>query len=975
MNGGEVVFDIKANNDEAKEKIEETGKTAEDMAGNVADAVKKIASALALAKGVDFLADIAKQCVQAYADFEQLTGGVETLFGTASDTVKKNAQDAFLTVGMSANEYMETVTGFSASLIQSLGGDTEKAAEKADRALRDMSDNANKMGSDLESIKSAYAGFSKGQFQLLDNLKLGYGGTKTEMERLLKDAEAISGIKYDVSSYADIIDAIGVIQDKMGITGTTAREASETISGSIQAMKASWQNLLVGIADPEQSVADLTKQLTDSIQTVEHNVMPRLIEIFGNMGDTTAELAEGVLPMIPQAITALLPSVVDGLGSILEAVITNGADLAAAILGYAPKFAESIGQIAGRMGPVVLAAITTIADSAADNADAIVESIIDTVVSFLQNDFPGMNTAALQQAKKIILALVHGIIDHAPELAQAVPDIISSLIIELINFLPEFLAMGAEICNAVAEGIVNYDWGNAIRALTNGMADILDTAQKHVQVALDNIFSGGSLYGGDINNVESTPFIENMRQGVDTLSESVSEFSERWREAYAAGRTEIEGVIYEPRKVTHREEPLAAEMSDYAKSLQAQSENWADTAENTADKVTAAGETLDAALEDLEHKYAVHQIGEEQYWEQRRAILERYRDESDEEWWKLYDQVSDHYEKLAETERKAAESAAKEQESILKKTIEDRFRELETEQLENGYSNEWLLDEENAFIETLDHNSELYKDYHLKLLKTKQSYADKSVKETQKAADEERKSFEKLLTTVQRSQSSLSDSLDYNAGDLFKKEESTDQHTGVKTTKRTVDIAEFERQLSAKKKLTSKIAELLDAGVSDELVRELLKLDPTDALAYATQLLNNPSKLERIKKDFSQDEELSDKLAEMVTKQSSEYADLGRQAGEIFGDGFLDALGNEWQEKLAAIVGNSAVYSAATAVFDGIGLAKTGTAMPATAAAGIGMVNAVLGGDVKLKLVDANGQYVATLVNSENNNMQMQRGS
>ena len=660
MNGGEVTFNINAKNDDAKKKIEETGQSAVEMGDKVADSIKKIVGALALAKGVDFLADISKQCIQAYADFEQLVGGVETLFGNASDTIRQNAAQAFSTVGMSANEYMETVTGFSASLIQSLDGDTAAAAKKADRAITDMSDNANKMGSDIASIQNAYQGFAKQNYTMLDNLKLGYGGTKEEMERLLADAQAISGIKYDVSSYADIIDAIGVIQDKMGITGTTAKEAATTISGSIASMKAAWQNLLTGIADPEQSVADLTRQLTDSIQTVEQNVMPRLTEIFGNMGDTIGNLAQGVFPMIPQAITALLPSVVDGLSSILDAVITNGADLAAAIIDYLPKFADSVGQLASDLVPVLMRAASTIADGVADNADEIVESLIDNIVSFLQNDFPGMTTAAAEQAKKIILAIVHGIVDHAPELGQAIPEIISVLATELINLLPEFVAMGDEICNAIAEGIVNYDWARAIAALNNGMADILDTAQKNVQVALDNMFSGGTLYGGDINNVESTDFIKNMRQGTDILCDTIDESTAKWREAYAAGRTEIDKTLYEPRQVSHRgtDYPLIAEMSGYAASLKAQAEGWAQGAKDTASSMGAAGETLDSALSDLENKYAIHQVSEEQYWAQRKAILEQYRDESDAEWWKLYDQVTAHYDKLAETEAKAAKDAA-----------------------------------------------------------------------------------------------------------------------------------------------------------------------------------------------------------------------------------------------------------------------------------------------------------------------------
>ena len=976
MNGGEVVFNITADNDDAKKKLNETEKTAEDMAGNVAEAVKKIASALALAKGAQFLADITKQCVQAYADFEQLTGGVETLFKDASDTVKKNAQEAFLSVGMSANEYMETVTGFSASLIASLDGDTAKAAEKADQALTQMVDNASKMGSDLESIKNAYAGFAKGQFTMLDNLKLGYGGTKTEMERLLQDAQAISGIKYDIDSYADIIDAIGIIQDKMHITGTTAKEASETITGSIQAMKASWQNLLVGIADPEQSVADLTKQLTDSIQTVEQNVMPRLIEIFGNMGDTASNLANGVLPMIPQAITALLPSVVDGLGSILDAVISNGSDLASAVLDYTPKFIESIGTISSDLGPVVLDALTKLADSASDNADIIIDTLIDTVVGLLEDDFPKLITGGARQGIKIVKAIAHGIVDHSDEIANAVPEIAEALGTAFVEILPDLIDMGKEIIFAVAEGAVKFDYASWGLNIAYKLIDALGIALEAVEAfQQEHPILGGALGGAYTSWLSEKYDNTGWKQIAEEFAEEVRKTQEQYEEWWDAGAKELNILTKYKNGIKKRSEPIAADMSDYAASLKAQSEQWRDDAEDTAENVTAAGETLNSALEALENKYAIHQLTEEQYWSQRKAILEQYRDESDAEWWKLYDAVTEHYDKLAETERKAAESAAREQERAVKDNVEKRFRDLETTQLEEGYDESWLLEQEEAFIETLDHDSDLYADYHLKLLKTKQQYQERTSREAEKAADNERKSMEKMLETVKKSQEKLSESLDFSGKDLFKKEETTDKHTGVKTTKRTVDIAEFEKQLAAKKKLTSKIAELLNAGVSDELIRELLKLDPTDALAYATSLLSNPTKLERIKKDFSQDEELSDKLAEMVTKQSSEYADLGKMAGETFGEGFLEALGPEWQEKLAQIVGNSSVYAAATTAMKVPEITKAGVGAIGTAGAGLGMVNAVLGGDLKLKLVDADGKYVATLVNTENSNTQIQRGT
>lgn len=214
--------------------------------------------------------------IKNFADYEQLVGGVDTLFKTSSQKLQKYAAEAYKTAGISANTYMENVTSFSASLLSSLAGDTEKAADVANMALTDMSDNSNKMGTSMESITMAYQGFAKQQYMLLDNLKLGYGGTKTEMERLLKDAQAISGVKYDISNLADVYNAIHVIQTELGITGTTAKEASTTITGSFKMAKAALDNLLVGIADPSQDIDVLVENFVSSVKTVIDNVMPRI---------------------------------------------------------------------------------------------------------------------------------------------------------------------------------------------------------------------------------------------------------------------------------------------------------------------------------------------------------------------------------------------------------------------------------------------------------------------------------------------------------------------------------------------------------------------------------------------------------------------------------------------------------------------------------------------------------------------------
>ena len=259
--------------------------------------------------------------VQGYAQYEQLTGGVETLFKTSSDTVMKYAENAYKTAGMSSNQYMETMTSFSASLIQSLGGDTAKAVEVGNMAITDMSDNANKMGTSMEMIQHAYQGFAKQNYTMLDNLKLGYGGTKEEMQRLLKDASKLSGIKYDISSYADVTEAIHVIQEEMGITGTTAKEAASTIEGSIGMMKGAWENLVVGMADENANMDVLIGNFVESTATAAKNLLPRISQTLAGIGEVITGLAPVIAQALPQLVETVLPSLLTAGVSLITSLV------------------------------------------------------------------------------------------------------------------------------------------------------------------------------------------------------------------------------------------------------------------------------------------------------------------------------------------------------------------------------------------------------------------------------------------------------------------------------------------------------------------------------------------------------------------------------------------------------------------------------------------------------------------------------
>lgn len=252
--------------------------------------------------------------IEGYGEYEQLVGGVETLFGSSADTVIKNAETAYKTAGLSANAYMETVTSFSASLLQSMGNDTEAAAKKADLAITDMSDNANKMGTDMQSIQNAYQGFAKQNYTMLDNLKLGYGGTKEEMQRLIDDANALNAAQgnytnYSIESYADIVDAIHTVQTEMGITGTTALEASTTVEGSISSMKAAYQNFVTGLGNQNADIGALTEELIQSAGNVAKNVLPVIESVVKNIAETVREQGPDMITRFVAYATEKLPEV------------------------------------------------------------------------------------------------------------------------------------------------------------------------------------------------------------------------------------------------------------------------------------------------------------------------------------------------------------------------------------------------------------------------------------------------------------------------------------------------------------------------------------------------------------------------------------------------------------------------------------------------------------------------------------------
>ena len=324
------------------------------VAGEAALQMGKVIGA-GVAAGTTAMGKLVSSAMSAYASYEQLEGGVKKLFGDdAQNLVMEYARNAYRTAGLSANEYMDTVTSFSASLISSLGKDTVAAAAYADLAITDMADNANTFGANMEDIQNAYKGFSKQNYTMLDNLKLGYGGTQKERERLLADAEKLSGVKYDISSFADIIEAIHVIQESQNIAGTTAKEASTTISGSIGSVKAAWANLLSGLADSNQDIDQLVGNLSDSVMTAVDNIVPRLQTMSPRLVQAVQTLVSTLGPQLPGIINSILPGMVEAATTLITGLADVLPDLLGSIIDVLPNVVKQIGGALKKLFPSLL---------------------------------------------------------------------------------------------------------------------------------------------------------------------------------------------------------------------------------------------------------------------------------------------------------------------------------------------------------------------------------------------------------------------------------------------------------------------------------------------------------------------------------------------------------------------------------------------------------------------------------------------
>jgi phage-related protein len=474
--------------DDLEEEIDDAGDAAEKSSGkfekfgSVLKGIGAAMGAVAVAAGAAAVS-LGKEVIAAYADYEQLVGGVDTLFKESSQELQTYAANAYKTAGMSANDYMETVTSFSASLIQSLGGDTEAAVKYADMAITDMSDNANKMGTDISLIQNAYQGFAKQNYTMLDNLKLGYGGTKTEMERLLADAQAISGIEYNIDSYADVVEAIHVIQDSMGVAGATAAEAENTISGSINSLQAALQNLLVGFGNADADMEMLCQNMVDALQNVIRNVTPvieNMVKVLPTVTDALltafADLLPSLLDTVTQLFTQLLntiltllpqliPAAVEAIMTIVQALIDNLPLLVDAAVQLVVALVEGIGTALPQLIPAAVQAIVTIAQGLIANLPLILDA-----------------------ALRLIMGLAEGLLTAIPMLIEALPSIILAIVDFIIGAIPQIIEAGIQLLTSLVSALPDIITAimAAIPQIIGGIITaVLDSIPQLIQAGID----------------------------------------------------------------------------------------------------------------------------------------------------------------------------------------------------------------------------------------------------------------------------------------------------------------------------------------------------------------------------------------------------------------------------------------------------------------------------------------------------------
>lgn len=819
--------------------------------GKIGSAVNTAVKASAAAVGAASagVAALGTACINAYADYEQLAGGVETLFKDSADTIQTYADNAYKTAGLSANEYMETVTSFSASLLQSLDGDTEKAAAAADLAITDMADNANKMGTAMESIQNAYQGFAKQNYTMLDNLKLGYGGTKEEMQRLLADAEKLSGVKYDLSSYADIVEAIHVIQTEMGITGTTAKEASTTIQGSVASMKAAWANLMVGMADDTQNFDMLLSNFIESIGTVADNLLPRIGVVIEGMGKLVAGLAPEIASALPTLTNELLPNLVElgvqSISALVQGIQENGDSLAAGALSIVGTLAEGIAELLPMVADTAASLVVSLADGLTESLPNIIPVAIETISTLVENLTENANII-IDAGIQIILALGEGLIAALPQLIETVPQIvinianvindnapklvdtalylITRLAVGLVQAIPTLVVNIPKIIEAIVAAFMAFQWLNLGKQLIDGVANGVKKAGESMATAAKNAFSKfkskitGSEVATELKNIGKY-IIDGIVGGIKNSLSKIANIAGKIKDTLLS---KLKGLfkIASPSKLM-KEEVGAYIGEGIAVGIEESGQMAVDAAETVANGIIDAFAGTETAVEYA--RRTAQKVGDvlERELTKQNAALQEMQKQADAQ--QAAEELADHKKQLAEKNAELNKAKKKDRRKILKEIAE----------IEDTWNKKQAKAEKAAEQQALQERISLLKQFQQK--------------------------YEAALDTIERKQDSLQSKLaDY--GELFERVKTEDGKELFQLGDLKDDIKQLEKYGDALDKLKEK-------GISDSLMSEIAGMGVGDALDYMNKLLSmSDTKLDEYVSLFEQKQQMAQGVAEKFYK-------------------------------------------------------------------------------------------------------------
>lgn len=819
--------------------------------GKIGSAVNTAVKASAAAVGAASagVAALGTACINAYADYEQLAGGVETLFKDSAETIHSYADNAYKTAGLSANEYMETVTSFSASLLQSLDGDTEKAAAAADLAITDMADNANKMGTAMESIQYAYQGFAKQNYTMLDNLKLGYGGTKEEMQRLLADAEKLSGVKYDLSSYADIVEAIHVIQTEMGITGTTAKEASTTIQGSVASMKAAWANLMVGMADDTQNFDMLLSNFIESIGTVADNLLPRIGIVIEGMGKLVAGLAPEIASALPTLTNELLPNLVElgvqSISALVQGIQENGDSLAAGALSIVGTLAEGIAELLPMVADTAASLVVSLADGLTESLPNIIPVAIETISTLVENLTENANTV-IDAGIQIILALGEGLIAALPQLIETVPQIvinianvindnapklvdtalylITRLATGLLAATPTILANIPKIIEAIVAAFMAFQWLNLGKQLIDGVANGVKKAGESMATAAKNAFSKfkskitGSEVATELKSIGKY-IIDGIVGGIKNSLSKIANVAGKIKDTLLS---KLKGLfkIASPSKLM-KEEVGAYIGEGIAVGIEESGQMAVDAAETVANGIIDAFAGTETAVEYA--RRTAQKVGDvlERELTKQNAALQEMQKQADAQ--QAAEELADHKKQLAEKNAELNKAKKKDRQKILKEIAE----------IEETWNRKQAKAEKAAEQEALQERISLLKQFQQK--------------------------YEAALDTIERKQDSLQSKLaDY--GDLFER---------VKTEegKELFQLGDLKDDIKQLEKYGDALDKLKEKGISDSLMGEIAGMGVQDALDYMNKLISmSDTKFDQYVSLFEQKQQMAQGVAEKFYK-------------------------------------------------------------------------------------------------------------